>query len=237
MNILFVRHGQAGTRRDYDVLSGLGCEQSTLLGRYLDGANWRFACWYAGGLRRQQETAQLASIEQKEAVATTKVEESWNEFDLDAVYEGIGPQLALRNPEFRTHWQTVKTLVDLHGENEAALVNRRWSPADEMVVRAWVNGDFRFDGETWLDFRERIRGSLKGLLKSGLDSAVVFTSATPIAICVGEALGLPDSEIFQLAGSLMNSSFSELRFRHNKLRMFTFNNTPHLNDAALRTHR
>ena len=237
MNIHLVRHGQAGTRRDYDVLSGLGCEQSTLLGRYLDSGDLRFACWFAGGLRRQQETAQLAGIEQKEAVAATKVVESWNEFDLDAVYEGIGPQLAMRNPEFRTHWQTVKTLVELHGHNEAALVNRRWSPADEMIVRAWLQGDCRYDGESWVDFRERIRGALQDLLKSGLDSAVVFTSATPIAICVGEALGLPDIEIFQLAGALMNTSYTELRWRHNKLRMFSFNNVPHLIDAALRTHR
>ena len=85
MNILFVRHGQAGTRRDYDVLSGLGCEQSTLLGRYMDQAEWRFQCWYSGGLRRQQETAQLASIEQKEEVAATRIDEGWSEFDLDAV--------------------------------------------------------------------------------------------------------------------------------------------------------
>jgi broad specificity phosphatase PhoE len=237
MNIHFVRHGQAGTRRDYDVLSGLGCEQSTLLGRYLEASNLRFPCWFAGGLRRQQETAQLASIEQREEVAATKVVEAWNEFDLDAVYEGIGPQLAMRNLEFRTHWNTVKTLVELHGHNESALVNRRWSPADEMVVRAWVQGDYRYPGESWLDFRERIRGALQDLLKSGLDSAVVFTSATPIAICVGEALGLPDGEIFQLAGALMNASFTELRWRHNKLRMFSFNNVPHLSDPALRTHR
>jgi broad specificity phosphatase PhoE len=237
MNIFLVRHGQAGTRRDYDVLSGLGCEQSTLLGRYFDSANLRFPCWYAGGLRRQQETAQLAGIEQKEAVAATKIDEGWNEFDLDGVYAGIGPQLSMRSPEFRTHWQTVKTLVDLHGDNESALVNRRWSPADEMVVRAWVQGDYRIESESWVDFRERIRAALQALLKSGLDSAVVFTSATPSAICVGEALGLPDLEIFHLAGALLNSSYTELRYRHGKLRLFSFNNTPHLNDAALRTHR
>lgn len=237
MNILFVRHGQAGTRRDYDVLSGLGCEQATLLGRYLDQMPWRLLGWYAGGLRRQQETAQLASIEQKEQVAATRIDEGWSEFDLDGVYNGIGPQLALRNPEFRTHWQTIKTLVDLHGDNESALVNRRWSPSDEMVVRSWVQGEFRFDGESWVDFRERIREALDRLLKSGLDSAVVFTSATPTAICVGEALGLPDSEIFQLAGSLLNTAYTELRWRHGKLRLFSFNNTPHLNDASMRTHR
>jgi len=106
-----------------------------------------------------------------------------------------------------------------------------------MVVRAWVQGEYRFDGEAWVDFRDRIRRGLQDLLKSGLDSAVVFTSATPIAICVGEALGLGDLEIFQLAGAVINTSYTELRWRHNKLRMFSFNNVPHLNDAALRTHR
>jgi broad specificity phosphatase PhoE len=232
MNLLFVRHGQAGTRLEYDRLSALGYEQATLLGRHLDAMGWRFERRVSGGLRRQRQTAELAY-----PAETSSLDEGWNEFDLHGVFEGIGPQLALRDPGFASHWQTVKSLTELHGEDEAALVNRRWSPADEMVIRAWVRGDCEFEGESWVAFRARIREGLQRLVQGGQGSAVIFTSATPIAICVGEALALGEEDIFQLAGALLNTSYTELRWRRGKLRLFSFNNTPHLNEAAQRTHR
>ena len=235
MNITLVRHGQAGTRLAYDTLSAIGCQQATLLGRHL-ASGPAFDKWVSGSLERQSATASLASMElasQPDIAALP----GWNEFDLDRVYEGIAPELARRSEAFKTHWDTVKALVDLHGDNETALVNRRWSPADEMVVRAWVNGEVDYDGESWKQFRERIRAALYGLIETKADSAIVFTSATPAAICVGEALGIADGDIFQLAGAMMNTAITELRWRQGKVRLFSFNNAPHLSDAALRTHR
>lgn len=75
---------------------------------------------------------------------------AWSEFDLDHVYPGIAQKL-----------------TELHGGDESAAVNRRWSPADEMVVRAWVGGEVEL-------IVVRVR-------------RVVFTSATPIAISAGDA--------------------------------------------------
>lgn len=237
MNLTLVRHGQAGTRLTYDVLSATGRRQASLLGRWLHESGARFDSWACGHLQRQKETAGLAAAEHAEATPEIAATEVWNEFDLDRVYNGIAPKLAAMHPEFRAHWEEVQAQVELHGDQENAAVNRRWSPADEMVVRAWVRGEIEFDGESWEQFRERIRSALNGVLESKRESTVVFTSATPTAICIGEALGLAAPDIFQLAGSLLNASFSELRWRHGKWRLFSFNNVPHLGERELRTHR
>jgi broad specificity phosphatase PhoE len=108
-----------------------------------------------------------------------------------------------------------------------------------MVVRAWVSGSVDYDGESWQGFRARIRRALDETIAhaSGQQSAVVFTSATPAAIAAGEALGLDEAGIFQLAGALLNASCTELRWRRGAWRLFSFNNVPHLPDRSLHTHR
>jgi broad specificity phosphatase PhoE len=238
MNLTLIRHGQAGTRLAYDVLSETGRVQASLLGRYLHASGARFDRWTSGHLQRQRETASLAASEVSHSVSPSIVaDEIWNEFDLDRVYNGIAPKLAAVHPEFRAHWEEVQAQVEQFGDQANAAVNRRWSPADEMVVRAWVRGEIEFDGESWEAFRARIRRALASVLETGAESAVVFTSATPTAISVGEALGLEAPDIFQLAGALMNASFTELRWRNGKWRLFSFNNVPHLDDRELRTHR
>ena len=40
-----------------------------------------------------------------------------------------------------------------------------------------------------------------------------------------------------MAGVLMNASFSTLRVRGREVRLFSFNNSPHLDDPELRTFR
>lgn len=245
MNLILVRHGQAGTRLAYDVLSETGSRQAALLGAHLDRVGLRFSHWRTGGLQRQRDTARQVHALQSGATPQLVEDPAWNEFDLDQVYQGIGPKLAAVNPAFRTHWESVQAEMERHGANAEANVNRRWSPADEMVVRAWVSGQVEYAGESWRGFCERIRGALQtaageasdSASADGLASMVVFTSATPAAICAGAALGLDDAGIFQLAGALLNSSYTELRWRRGQWRLFSFNNVPHLADRALHTHR
>jgi len=65
----------------------------------------------------------------------------------------------------------------------------------------------------------------------------VFTSATPIAVWTGMALGIAENKIMRLAGVMYNSAFSTLRMRQEDVTLFSFNNVPHLAEAALRTFR
>ena len=58
MSVLYlVRHGQAGTRENYDSLSDLGRDQARLLGEHFAQQKIRFDTVYSGSLSRQQATA------------------------------------------------------------------------------------------------------------------------------------------------------------------------------------
>lgn len=241
LNILLIRHGQAGTRTDYDTLSATGRVQARLLGQYLAGQQIQFSLALTGTLRRQQQTASgvlqaldEAGIERPELT----IDAGWSEFDLDDVYQSIGPQLALIDSTFAQHWRKAQDQIAADGHDENSTINRRWNPADELVVRAWVQGKFPCSGESWLGFKDRIRDALSRLLGSRQEGTVaIFTSATPSAICTARALGAGDDVIFQLAGSKMNSAITELRARAGNVRLFAFNSVPHLPDASLRTQR
>ena len=207
------------------------------MGDYLASQRMQFCAVFAGGLQRQQQTAKTALG----AMANTpelSIAPGWNEFDLDAVYAGIGPQLAADDGRFRAHWESVQAEIAATGHDADSAVNRRWTPADEHVVRAWVEGRYKCDAESWVEFRERIRRTLAQLVANPIEGNVaVFTSATPTAICTAEALGVADPVMFQLAGAKLNTAITELRVRSGRVRLFAFNATPHLTEPSLRTHR
>ena len=126
-----------------------------------------------------------------------------------------------------------RAIAESSGAHDAP-VHRRWNDCDKKVVRAWVEGRFEYSGESWLAFRERILDALGRVRGDG--NTVVFTSATPIGICAAETLGIRDGRAMQLAGVMMNTSFSTLRVRGDEIRLFSMNTTPHLTDS-LRTFR
>ena len=238
----FIRHGQAGTRLKYDALSDLGRQQCSLLGSYLARQAITFSHIYIGALSRHHETAESV-LEAYQADGVTipdpVVAPDWNEFDLDAVYKSMAPQLSKVDAAFAAAYEAMQKQVAEQGAVEQSVINRRWNPCDSAVVRAWVSGQYAVDeGETWVGFRERIRGAMGKLVEANPDGNVaVFTSATPTAICLAQAIGADDHRMFNMAGVMINSAISVLRLRDGELRMFNFNTVPHLEDASLRTHR
>ncbi|HEX8117998.1 MAG TPA: histidine phosphatase family protein, partial [Pyrinomonadaceae bacterium] len=93
-NVYFIRHGQAGTRDEYDSLSDLGRRQARLLGEYLVSQGVEFAGAYAGGLRRQQQTCAEVAAAYKEAgrdFPAPTIDAGWDEFDFHGVYNEIAP--------------------------------------------------------------------------------------------------------------------------------------------------
>jgi broad specificity phosphatase PhoE len=235
--VYLIRHGQAGLRHNYDTLSGLGRTQARLLGEYLAAQKVRFSAIYAGALTRQQETAAevRAALEQagqpQPAIATVP---GWNEFDLDQVYTAIAPMLCADDSQFRLQYEELSRQI---GERDSA-VHRAWTPADTAVVRAWVEGRYAFNGESWTAFQERIGAAFEALAAHGSGDAVaVFTSATPMAIAVGKTLGLNGRHVMRLAGVTYNAALTTLRVRPNDLMLFGFNGIPHLAEPGLRTFR
>ena len=239
MSLLYlIRHGQAGTRDRYDRLSDLGRRQSLLLGEYLARESARFDHVWTGALARQRETAEdvlgvlaEAGLAQPEPV----IDARWNEFDLDAVYAGIAPQLAADDAEFRAYYETLQQALAV-GRAE---VHRQWTPADSAVVKAWIHQRYRFIGESWDDFVVRVHAAGEGPLAAVAAGrcVAVFTSATPVSITLSRILPMDPGQIMQLTGAALNTNLTILRVNGVRPSLLSFNCVPHLDNAELRTFR
>jgi broad specificity phosphatase PhoE len=237
--IYFFRHGQAGTRDNYDSLSPVGRRQAALLGEYLAAEPVDFAAVYSGRLLRQRDTAaEVASAYRVRRVPFPEIETlpAVDEFDLDHVYGELAPLLARDSEQFRVEYELLREQIRASAGSPEAEVHRKWSPCDIQVVDAWIRSRYTYSGESWRGFRERV-ASCREALNRTEGNVAVFTSATPAAIWTGLSLDIQDDRIVPLAGALYNSSITILRLREEQLRLFSFNGVPHLADAALRTHR
>jgi len=222
--LYLIRHGQAGLRSDYDRLSELGIEQARMLGEWLRAQGIKFDAVVCGGLRRQIETAAAMGLE-------AQVEAQWNEFDLDAVYACIAPQLAKVDEEFRLGYEALVA----EASDPAHPVHRVWRPSDFMVVHAWSHARFQVECERWDEFRNRVLGAFGSL--GTAERVCVVTSATPIGVVTAGLFDAGIQQVFSLAGSLHNASITVLKKRQGGWTMAGFNHTPHLNDEKLRTMR
>lgn len=231
--VTLIRHGQAGSRLVYDDLSEVGRQQARALGRWFAARGVRFDAVVAGGLNRQQLTAEqiLAAMEEHGvARPPVTIDPRWNEFDLDEVYAGVGPLLAAEDAQFHEEYEQLK----LESADPMSAAHRAWRKCDVTVVRAWIAGRFEYAGESFTGLMARVREALTDLPR-GRDVAVV-TSATPIGISIGGALEAPPHLIMRLAAGY-NSAFSELDVRDEGIWVRSFNNTPHLDEHQMRTLR
>lgn len=231
--VTLIRHGQAGSRVAYDDLSHVGRTQARALGAWFAERGRRFDAVVTGGLTRQKKTAEemlCAMQERGVALLPVSVDTRWNEFDLDAVYAGVGPKLAEQDEQFRAEYDEL--LRDAADPESTA--HRAWRNCDVTVVRAWIAGRFEYAGESFSDLCARVRRALSELPGGG--SIAVVTSATPIGISLGTALEVSPHHMMRLAAGF-NTSYSELDLRHDGPRVVSFNNVPHLADPELRTMR
>jgi broad specificity phosphatase PhoE len=213
--IYLIRHGQAGLRSNYDTLSEVGATQASALGGALRGVT--FAHVIAGGLKRQQETARAAGF------AEHDVDAGWSEFDLDAVYREVAPQIAAVDAEFRAEYETLQSQV--HDDTHA--VHRKWTRGDVTVVRAWIEGRVAVHHtETFEQFCARVAGAFTRLLERE-GNVAVFTSATPIGLTVAQVMGGGPGQAMRLAGAILNASYSVLR-PGREPSLFGFNHAAHL---------
>lgn len=227
-----VRHGQAGTRAHYDTLSEMGREQARLLKEHFAAAGLRPARVLAGSLHRQQETARIVAGSEWPAV---EIDPGWTEFDLDAVYREVAPQLAKVDEEFAREYAHLEKVVD---DPEHA-IHRKWTSGDVKVVQAWISGRIPVSStETWSAFEARVHAAFdRAIADHPGEPVVIFTSATPIGLSVARLLSLQQRDAMRFAGAKLNSAFTTIRVRAGDASLFSFNNAPHLVDPSLHTFR
>lgn len=200
------------------------------MGEWFAAQAVRFDAIVAGGLNRQRMTA-AAIMAAMDAPPEVIIDERWSEFDLDAVYAGIGPVLAREDEQFRRDYKQLQHEVT----DPESSAHRSWRHCDVAVVRAWIEGRFEFEGESFADFGARVRDALLALPSEAY--VAVITSATPTALSAGIALDLAPRRVMQLAGAQRNTAFSEMDLRPDGPRLVSFNNIPHLREARLKTLR
>lgn len=234
--LYLIRHAQAGPRNQYDKLSVLGGEQARRLGDHLASEPVAFEAVYCGSLERQQRTAEaVAAAYRERGVPFPEVQSDprWDEFDLGDVYSALAGPLSRDDPEFGREFAEMMRLIS--DENHA--LHRNHNHCDIAIIRAWVAERYPYEGESWQAFRSRVTEPLSTLTQheSGKKIAV-FTSATPISLWVGQALGLDDQNIWRIAGVAYNTGITTMRVNGNECRLFSFNGVPHL-DEEMRTFR
>lgn len=230
MSIIYlVRHGQAGTRDNYDSLSDLGRAQARLLGEHFRAQGIRFAAAYSGSLARQQSTAAEALPD-----AEVLVDPGWDEFDLSHVYRELAPRLIADDERFRIEYEEMQCAI----QRQEAAVHRKWNGCDKTCVRAWIEERYEYSGESWKAFVSRIHAALARMTDAAQEGNIaVFTSATPIGISAARTFEIEDGRAMWLAAVMFNASFTTLRVHGDEVRLFTMNSTPHLDAAGLRTFR
>lgn len=233
--LYFIRHGQAGRPDDYDRLSSLGEMQALRLGEYFAMRGLRFDALISGGLRRQRETARLFADGVKIEEREIETDESWNEFDLHQVYRELAPLLARDSQAFANDLTEMGKALMLDPHLTRGPVGR----CDRAVIGAWMGKRYSIgSAETWDEFRARIGAAWHSLAARAEGAHIaILTSATPIALCVGETLSLTDERIQSLMGVLYNSGVTTIRLRSGSPLMLAFNSTPHLVDSEMITFR
>ena len=230
--IYLIRHGQAGSRDNYDVLSELGHTQAALLGEYLASKNPRITAVYSGTMTRQTLTAEIVCEALKRngsVIPETIADEKWNEISLASMYRAMAPRMRAEDTAFDRDLVEMQLLI----QEDPHTVRGATGRCDAAVMRAWMADRYPdFEGESWALFRERIKGRMTGLAQNGHEATIlVFTSATPIATLAGHTLGLDDERVLRLAGVIYNTSITVIGARGDDTRLVTFNSAPHLSDS------
>ena len=227
--VYLIRHGQAGVRDNYDVLSEVGCEQAKLLGDHLASQGLKLSAVFAGGMNRQRLTAEIVCgglMSNGNSVPAIVSDDRWNEFSLAEVYRAISGPMKEASEVFARDFVEMQEILrdDPHATGGAA------GRCDAAVVRAWMENRYPdYQGESWTSFRNRIRSRANALsVEEDRGNIAVFTSATPIAISVGAALDLSDERLLGILGAIYNAGVTVMRPWRGELRLFTFNSVAHL---------
>ncbi|MCP4747391.1 MAG: histidine phosphatase family protein [Desulfobacteraceae bacterium] len=236
MSVLYlIRHGQACFGTDtYDQLSDIGRHQSRVLAADLMRAGIRFdACW-SGTLKRQLQTVdQVRSTFREKGLDlpdSTGIS-GFNEYDAQKIFRAVIPLILDEDSEFIHHVNTMHT------------DHRTFQRVFERAATRWASGrDSLDEALTWSTFAMRVTNSIRKIINhSGRGRHVaVFTSAGPIAVAMGNVLGLSADKTVTVSWQIVNSSVTRFKFSRGRISLATFNEYGHLErngEKSLVTYR
>jgi broad specificity phosphatase PhoE len=219
--ILLVRHAQASFgAEDYDVLSSLGHEQSTILGRRLRELESIDRVVH-GAMVRQRHTAELVVAEIDEPPAL-HADARWDEYDHEAMLACAFPTQADK---------------DAFAEGMAAADNPRRFFQDhfERALQRWIAGAHDADySESFTAFAERVQQALSDVLGDADGTVVVVTSGGVISAICAELLGLSAQHWARLNRVIVNTGITKLVQGRSGLNLITVNDHAHLENGAPR---
>lgn len=229
--IYLIRHGQASWgSSDYDDLSELGEQQSTLVGEALAGRVGELDVVVCGAMRRHRQTAELALAKMGLELPADE-DAGWNEFDHQQV-------ITRHKPLYRSRAVMVADLARRGDPRHA------FQKMFEAALERWTSAGEAGEGEyseSWPAFSARSADALTrlaGRLGSG-GTALVFTSGGPISAVGANLLGTGAPGWMQLNRVIANCSLTKMVTGRSGVSLVTFNEHAHFEgeERGLLTYR
>jgi broad specificity phosphatase PhoE len=230
--VLLIRHGQAsfGTA-EYDRLSALGIQQAEETGYSLRRRGVRPDRAVTGSLLRQRDTA-TACLPTAGFGAAPTVDARWNEYDHVSLVRDLP---AVAGPDGPGGPVDPAPLEDVSA--------RAFQELLDIALLRWIGreGDEVAPESSWAAFANGANAALDELftaLGSG-GTAVVFTSAGPIAAVGARLLGLPPAGIVALNRVAVNGAITKVVRGRSGTSLVTFNDHAHFDGerSKLLTYR
>ena len=235
--IFLVRHGQASFgEHNYDKLSTTGESQARLLGEYWAERRMQWDRVITGPRVRQKDTAAIMGGAYRKAglgFPEPEVLLDFDEYHGDAVLERGLPGLVARDAEVQRLHEAFEN------SGSAGSRMRNFQKLFEAVIGRWVEGEIPLDGiESWPDFCGRVQHGLTEVAGDGRGRQVaIITSGGPISVAMQRALELTAQNTLRVAWMVRNCATSEFLASGERFTLSSFNEVPHLDDAALLTYR
>lgn len=220
--LYLVRHGQASFgSHNYDQLSPIGQQQSTLLGQYFSQSGVEFDCVLGGTLQRHQQTWECIAQGLKTPHTTMQPHDALNEYNSDAIIEAL-----------QQSQRELSHTVDKAAARTQYFRNLRTGLAHWMAEETQPSGM-----PSYTEFAQSIANVLKQVQQSSARSVIIVSSGGPISTAIGQVLGLDAASRIDLNLQLRNSAICEIRLSSQRMSLHTFNTLPHLAPDQLSTYQ
>jgi len=226
--LLLIRHGQASFHaEDYDQLSPLGVQQSSLLGAWFAECGQQPDLVAMGPRVRHRDTA-MPCLDAAGVAASPITLPGLDEVDHLELLARLRPELAAPGALRAAMTQE----ADPYRSFQRLFVD---------AIQRWTSGEHDADySRSWSSFRHGVLDALQQLMDSRADTIWAFTSGGPIAVVAAALLDAPQAKTFDLSWSLVNTGVTRLRLGSRGASLVSYNAWPHLErtrDEALVTLR